>query len=350
MRTPRPPTLPPPSVRMTLAVLAMTWPLLASCGPERPAPTVAPSKPPEVTVGSRIIDQAGAYRNFIDRVSSISPNFADGVTVARAVEAGSAIEPGQIMQGAMAYGAIVALEDRAFVEGVRAQAVGEVQRQQLADSLAANPYNVLAIQGSGSAASRVALVLAEDGQRLYDAGKAVKQSAYDVQKQAWSRTEVANRTGRLATAKSLSAVQFDSDLGEPDLRAHAAGRRPAGGPVEAPYSQSVVRAVAVAAMAVLGQAGGLRDDTVGAVMQDPNISSCTRLTKLNLNQCLAVSKPYYEDIFCLGQHIMMDSGRCVIRAAGQQEPYEPRFVPTVRPPKPVKPPTRRPASKTAKKK
>jgi hypothetical protein len=265
--------------------------------------------------------------------------------VAKSVEAGSAIESGQIMQGLISYGAIVALEDPAFVAGVRAQAIGEVQRQQLADSLAANPYNVLAISGSGSAVNRVALVLAEDGQRLYDAGKAVKQAAYDVQRQSWSKMEVANRTGRLANAKSLSAVQFDSDLGETDLRAHAAGRRPAGGPVSPPYTQTVVRSVAVAAMAVLGQAGALRNETVSAVMQDPNIGSCARMTKLNLNQCLAVSKPHYEDIFCLGQHIMMDSGRCVIRASGLPEPYEARFVPTVRPPKPVPAPSRRAAPK-----
>lgn len=331
--------------RSRLTAIAFTGVILTGCGPEKPALSVAPSKPPEVTVGARIVDQAGAYRNFIDRTSAISPAFVDGVMVAKSVEAGSAIESGQIMQGIIGYGAIVALEDSAFVAGVRAQAIGEVQRQQLAESLAANPYNVLAISGSSSAASRVALVLAEDGQRLYDAGKAVKQAAYDVQKQAWSKQEVANRTGRLANAKSLSAMQFDSDLGVAELRAHAAGRRPPGGPVSPPYTQTVVRSVAVAAMAVLGQAGALRSDTVSAVMQDPNTGSCARMTKLNLNQCLAVSKPHYEDIFCLGQHIMMDSGRCVIRAAGLPEPYEARFVPTVRPPKPAPAPTRRTAPK-----
>lgn len=338
-----------PKVRQfhaALTALALSGLVLSACGPEKPL-AVAPSKPPEIALAPRIIDQAGAYRNFIDRASSISPTFSDGEAVSKAVEAGSAIESGQIMQGVIAYGAIVALEDSAFVAGVRAQAVGEAQRAQLAESLAANPYNVLAIRGSGEAASRVALVLSEDGQRLYDAGKAVKQSAYDVQKQAWSKVEVANRTGRLANAKSLSAIFFDSSLSEADLRAHAAGRRPAGGPVEAPYSQSVVRSVAVAAMAVLGQAGSLRNENISAVMQDPNIASCARMTKLNTNQCLAVSKPYYEDIFCLGQHIMMDSGRCVIKASGQKEPYEPRFIPTVRPNKPAAPaaPARKPAAK-----
>jgi hypothetical protein len=53
------------------------------------------------------------------------------------------------------------------------------------------------------------------------------------------------------------------------------------------------------------------------------------MAKLNLYQCLAVSRPHYEDVFCLGQHIMMDTGRCMIKAAGLPEPYEAKFVPEV---------------------
>jgi hypothetical protein len=49
--------------------------------------------------------------------------------------------------------------------------------------------------------------------------------------------------------------------------------------------------------------------------------------KLNLYQCLAVARPHYEDAFCLGQHALMDTGRCMIRASGLTEPYEARFVP-----------------------
>ncbi len=116
------------STRSRLTAIAFTGLILAACGPEKPALSVAPSKPPEVTVGARIVDQAGAYRNFIDRTSAISPAFVDGAMVAKSVEAGSAIESGLIMQGIIGYGAIVALEDPAFVAGVRAQAIGEVQR------------------------------------------------------------------------------------------------------------------------------------------------------------------------------------------------------------------------------
>lgn len=50
------------------------------------------------------------------------------------------------------------------------------------------------------------------------------------------------------------------------------------------------------------------------------------MAKLNLYQCLAVSKPHYEDIFCLGQHILIDTGACVIKAAGATVPPEPPRV------------------------
>jgi hypothetical protein len=65
-------------------------------------------------------------------------------------------------------------------------------------------------------------------------------------------------------------------------------------------------------------------------MVEPNVTSCASMSKLNLYQCLAVAKPHYEDVFCLGQHVMMDTGKCMIRAAGLPEPYEWKFVPQVR--------------------
>ena len=47
---------------------------------------------------------------------------------------------------------------------------------------------------------------------------------------------------------------------------------------------------------------------------------------------------------------MMDTARCVIKAAGQPEPYEPKFVPTVRENASYKlTPVKKPAKKVAKK-
>lgn len=88
----------------------------------------------------------------------------------------------------------------------------------------------------------------------------------------------------------------------------------------------VVRGLAVAALAALGAAGDENLTSIDALSVDPATNSCLNMAKLNLYQCLAVSKPHYEDIFCLGQHILIDTGACVIKAAGATVPPEPPRV------------------------
>jgi hypothetical protein len=51
------------------------------------------------------------------------------------------------------------------------------------------------------------------------------------------------------------------------------------------------------------------------------------MSKLNLYQCLAVAKPHYEDVFCLGQHIMIDTGACLMKGVGVAVPEDPRARP-----------------------
>ena len=58
------------------------------------------------------------------------------------------------------------------------------------------------------------------------------------------------------------------------------------------------------------------------------------MAKINLYQCLAVAKPHYEDVFCMGQHIMLDTGACLARNAGYDLPPEPA---------PPRPPSKRKA-------
>jgi len=74
-------------------------------------------------------------------------------------------------------------------------------------------------------------------------------------------------------------------------------------------SPVVARGVALAALSVLGE-----DDRGRGLMSEPRSGSCLRLAKLNLYQCLASAGPQYEDIYCLGQHAMMETSRCVADA------------------------------------
>ena len=58
---------------------------------------------------------------------------------------------------------------------------------------------------------------------------------------------------------------------------------------------------------------------------EPTSAQCLNMSKLNLYQCLAVSKPHYEDVFCLGQHVLMDTGSCLMKGVGMAgiEPVPP---------------------------
>jgi hypothetical protein len=148
--------------------------------------------------------------------------------------------------------------------------------------------------------------LESQGEALRDQGLKVKRAAYTVQHQAWSKAKVADPRGRLARVKQLSSEPYRADP-QSSARIYAAmteGPRRGG-----PAGPAVTRAVAVAALNVLGDSGQAH-----ALMSEPRTSSCLRIAKLNLYQCLAAAGPQYEDIFCLGQHAMAETGQCVVEA------------------------------------
>jgi hypothetical protein len=87
----------------------------------------------------------------------------------------------------------------------------------------------------------------------------------------------------------------------------------------------------VAALAALGAAGDSNLSYLDAISNDPGTANCLNMSKLNLYQCLAVSKPHYEDVFCLGQHILIDTGACMVKAAGASLPPEPPPPPKLEP-------------------
>lgn len=307
--------------------------ILTGCA-EPPKVIAAPPPPPVapvVTLSPQVIELASAYRHYMVRTTGITPDFVDGEAVARSVQTSAAYEPVQLVKGAIAYAAVVALQDKTFVDGVRVYAMDPVQRRQIAYEILKDPAYAVGIAGSSSAAGLVIANLGGDAQRLYDGGKAVKQSAYDIQRQPWSKADVPARDVRLAAAKSVSVAAMTGDVAETTRLQQASMGIPAAAvsvtPAAPPYSPTVIRGLAIAALAVLGEAGDTNINSVMGLMAEPNIGRCMASSKLNLYQCLAVARPHYEDVFCLGQHAMMDTGRCVIRAAGLSEPYEARFIP-----------------------
>ena len=331
-----------------IAVVAAT--LLASCEtpPPPPPPVVAaPPAPPPITLSSSIVEQASAFRGYMQRAGAIGATFENGDQIQASLKVGVAYEPKRFLSGATAYAAVLALQDPTYVASVRSFAADPAQRQQVINQLIADPAYAVGFKGSDTAAALIIDTLGADGLKLYTAGKAVKQAAYDVQRSKWSTLPVLDRDGRLAYAKTMSATPGLADSADmavlqqastgavplvltppapPAIPAPGASLTPvATGPRSAPppYKPLVIRGMAVAALAALGYAGDDKLALIDAVMAEPASAMCLNMGKLNLYQCLAVAKPHYEDVFCLGQHIMMDTGMCVIKASGAAMPYEP---------------------------
>jgi hypothetical protein len=305
-------------------------PILAICaavvtaavaGCAEPPPPAAAKAPPPVTISPRLIEMASAYRAYVTRAAAISPAFSDGTAVASSLSAGAAYDSQQFLRGAIAYGAVAALKDRAFAAGLRAQGSSPAQRQKLAYAILSDPYYVTSFPGAASAGAAVSAALNVDGRALYDHGSRIKQAAYDIQLMPWSKAEVPNRPLRLQQMKSPPPLLGDLTESE-RLRQSLVGQisAVAEAPAPAAYPSIVVRALAVAAVAALGEADAGGRDLITPLMVDGVGGTCLSHARLDLYQCLAVAKPHYEDVFCLGQHAIMDAGVCLLKSTGAELP------------------------------
>jgi hypothetical protein len=330
-----------------IAGLALCGAGLASCSepaPPPPPPLAPPPTPATFELSPRVIGNAAAYEDYMARAALVNSDFKSGADVAEALKLGASDDPQALLRGEIAYAAIAALQDPNYVANVRAYSEDDAGRRQLAGLIEQDPRYVLNIGGANTAAGLAIAALMEQGRKLQVAGAAVKQSAYDVQHQAWSKEFVPDRDERLASAKNSSSFTFTGQAEElQHLQRAAAGFEPLAlnaPPATAPYPPVVVRGMAVAALALLGEAGEENETLVAPLLTDPTSANCLNMAKLNLYQCLAVAKPYYEDIFCLGEHVLSDTGQCVMIDAGAPVPPAPSTLlppPAPEPAAPVKP-------------
>lgn len=287
--------------------------------PPAPAPVAVIPPPPPVLLPRSVVEMASVYEAYVQQAAAISPGFTGGETVAESLKTAEHYQSDQFQKGQTAYGAIVALQDPAFVATLREFAKDPQQRSQVANALMADPYYAASFKGADSAAGLMIGAFSDQGQKLIATGGQLRQAAYDVQHQSWSKADVADRPGRLALAKSLSDQPMEAvEVATLRLAQNASGVEAmgmAGPPVPAPYTPLVARALAVAAMAAIGEGGDEYSPQLTALLAENNEGQCLHLAKLNLYQCLSVAKPHYEDVFCLGQHAVGDTGQCVMKGA-----------------------------------
>ena len=298
--------------------------LIASLSPPKPAPVVLTEDEAAffTALGRRVTDAATAYDGYVRHAAAIDPGFSDAASVQRAVRSGSDYLPQQLQQGIVAYAAMIALRSPAFVDGVRARAAAD---PSFADRLTAQPAEVLQVAGAQAAAMDVAGVLHGHGAALQSTGKAIGKAAYDVQAQAWSKTPVANPVEVLAGVKASAAALRTADAPSEKALLLSLVSAPRGDGAGAPSATpAVVRGMAIAALAVMGRAGDREDLRIQAMLQDEVSAACLKMATLNMNQCLAAAGPHFDDIFCVGEHSVGETARCVASAAdgdpGQAQP------------------------------
>ncbi len=275
---------------------------------------------PGVSLARDVVAAASAFETYTRGAGAISAAFDSGGGVADALTKGAAYQPQQLDAGMIAYGAIAALQEESFIDGVRA-ASRDTPPEVLIARLENDPESVIDIEGVGAAASRAQAALLSRGEPLGVTGRAVKKSAYDIQRQDWSKDPIADSAGRLAKVKALSTVFFTpgEDAASRLIQAATAPRGDGGrsaGEGNAAFTPVTVRAAALAALALLGAADDDHVDGLENVMHEEKSADCMKMAKLNLYQCLAVAGPHYEDVFCLGQHALIDTAQCVSTAAG----------------------------------
>lgn len=277
---------------------------LAGCA-TRPEPprTAAGAPAPTATVPRGEADlaiQAAAFEAFVRHARRIDPAFSGPADVAQALQTGAAHQPRELEAGMIAYAALAALQEPRFVAAARAGG------SELARRVAADPQAALALPGADAAQARANGALYAEGVALAGEGEKIKRASYAVQRQAWAKAKVPDAAGRLSRVKRLSTEAYRparEDQAELQTALAAAARR-SGAP-----SPVVARGVALAALSALGQTRQGQ-----TLMSEPRTASCLHMAKLNLYQCLASAGPHYEDIYCLGQHAMIDPGQCVVDA------------------------------------
>ncbi len=322
-----------PLRRGVSAVALVAAMILASCesGPskaeleaQRLAAELAARQPPPISLNQGVAEAASIYVAFLREARTIQPGgFPDAESIQAAIRKGASYDAEQLSRGLIAYGAIIAMQSPEFVAGVRQYAIDPAQRQQIVAQIVADPAYAATLPGADAAAGLIASTIGKDSVAMRAIAEGIEQDAYTIQgrsdpRRRWATTPIANREVRLEGAKHLSEVNMLPSA-EESAQLFAAGNSGTGLGLEPsrkgpPYTPAVVRSLAIAALGALGAGGDEARVNTEALTHEPNSEFCLNMSKLMLFQCLAASRPSYEDIFCLGRHVTRDLATCTTEA------------------------------------
>ena len=262
---------------------------------------------PTATAGS-----AAVFHRYVSDVSGLNGEFRNAAGVAEAVKRAAAYDPQQMQQGMVVFAAFTALQEPTFVASIKEMET-RYGRDQVLGLLDRDPTGIINLPGAPQAGAMAEAALKAEGEAVLASGRSVKQASYDLQRQPWSKAAVPNAPRRLAEAKALARVAQPSDA-DAALLIKAVNTPPGRGQGwDARISPVVANGLALAARLALGETADTPQAL--ALLNDGRSAGCLRMAKLNYHMCLSVAGPNYEDVYCVGQHALLDTGTCVVKAA-----------------------------------
>ena len=274
--------------------------------------------PPPINLNEGVAQSAAVYLAFTRDMAATRGGFDNPEAVQAALVRGASYDPAQVSRGLVSYASILALQSPEFVAGVNQYGVDPATRQRVIAEIVRDPGYASTLPGADAAAGLVMTALNREIDALATAADSIENDAYAAQadgRRSWAIAHVAGREARLENAKALSGQRM-LPAAEEAARLYAAANQGRGlgvsgtRPRNGPYPPVVTNALAIAALAALGAAGDEARANTEALQSEPVSQGCLNESKLNLYQCLAASRPSYEDMFCVGRHIVRDLGTC----------------------------------------
>ncbi|MBY0422603.1 MAG: hypothetical protein K2Q06_09885, partial [Parvularculaceae bacterium] len=190
--------------------------------------------------------------------------------------------------------------------------------------------------GARAAVERVLSKTAQDSARFSALGEAFKQQAYSMQRTAWGKKQIGAGSARNAeaasygknrTASPTPAMQPATNGGvtAPQLASLDKSWSPGWGSQSGasgslrPKAEAVMnRVMSLAARYAVG--AGVNEAVVNAYAVNDHAEECLVMASLTLRQCIAATRTPYEEAFCLGEHSLNDTSRCIgwVADAGPQ--------------------------------
>ncbi|GAB4543102.1 MAG: hypothetical protein Tsb0010_19730 [Parvularculaceae bacterium] len=265
-------------------------------------------------------------------------------------------DPGRLSAGIVAFAALTATENPAYVAGLQ-EAVDLYGKEQILEAVAVDPRVASDLPGADAAAQSVLSLVKSDAARMLRLGERFETRAREIATTSWGKTRLRNQQSRVdeiaqlararlvaapalphvlaggvtapvltAAAPEWRASMADADAQEAAGAQAAAGAREASGPqTEATHAAPLATADAraqrfvdrVLALATVYAVNGGADAPDERFLDNPRSRQCLVSAKLNLDQCIAASSSPYEATYCLGRHGLSEAGGCFDWVAAQ---------------------------------